>query len=114
MPDDGERWGEVCRLLEGRPHWRVEASSTPGAPPRWCFAEGGEIELAVSTDDGICVYLMDTDREVRLGTVDELAAWLDANERAADHPAEMAEVVEELVHGEFVHWGTEPRGPGRG
>ncbi len=108
MSDD-QLWHEMSALLEGRPGWRIEASSSPGAPPSWCFEHGGEVALSVSTDSGrIDVYLMDTDRDVSLASVEALAQWLDQNEEAmADNPLTVTEVVDDIVHGDIVHWGTE-------
>ncbi len=105
--NDDELWGRVSDALAVRPGWAIEASSTPGAPPAWCFGSGGEIDLCVSVDRGaITVYVMASDAEIRLADVPDVTAWLDANERAAlNDPIEAGEVVDDIVHGRITHWG---------
>lgn len=104
--DDG-LWEEVGEALQARHGWSLQASSTPGAPPSWCFGSGGEVDLSVSVDEGsIWVYVMETDQDVRLAGPNELTEWLDANEAASlNDPLEAGEVVGELFHGKFVEWG---------
>ena len=71
---------ELVDLVKGRPGWRLEPRTTPGASPLWCFVESGEIEFSVSADDGkLHLYVMATDREVVLQGADELSAWLETN-----------------------------------
>ena len=76
-------------LLGGRPGWRLEPQSTPGAPPLWCFVFNGKIEYSVSVDRGtIHLYVMDTDQEIVFANADELMAWLRSNRaEAAQEPA---------------------------
>src|ERR1700744_3500306 len=69
-------------LLIGRPGWRLEQRSTPGADPLWCFVAGGKIEFSVAVDDGgaaVRLYSMETDRELVFDSADALVAWLRAN-----------------------------------
>src|SRR3974377_2147451 len=94
MPDDEPRrtrvasrdkalWEKISRALKGRPGWGLQPSSTPGAPPAWCFGRGGENDLMVSVDDGrVYLYVMETDRDLHFDTVEDLQRWLDANEAA--------------------------------
>jgi hypothetical protein len=80
---------QVLEMLEGRPGWRLEPSSTPGLPPVWCFVFNGKIEFSVTADAGsIRLYVMDTDQELAFGNADELMAWLRSNRvEAAQEPA---------------------------
>jgi hypothetical protein len=105
---DDQLWDEVSALLGGRPHWRVEQSPTPGMPPSWCFEAHGEVDLAVSIDSGaISVYLMNQDRDVTLASIEDLRAWLDANQNAAVNESfDAGQAVDELMHGQIDKWGT--------
>ena len=68
---------ELVELLEGRPGWRLEPRSTPGAAPLWCYVTGGEIEFSVTAEDGaIHLYVMATDHELVFRDTNELTAWL--------------------------------------
>jgi hypothetical protein len=68
---------DVVDLLRGRPGWRLEPRTTPGASPVWCYVVGGEIEFSVAVEDGmIRLYMMDTDQEVVLADRGELTTWL--------------------------------------
>jgi hypothetical protein len=68
---------EVDELLRRRPGWILQAIATPGVPPVWCFGFGAGTELTVGVDgSSICVYLMNSEREVLLGSTTELVAWL--------------------------------------
>jgi hypothetical protein len=81
MSRDDDLFDEVGRLLGARGSWLLEASSTPGVPPAWCLDVEGELVLSVSVDGGaVTVYLPDIDREVAVGDLGGLTAWLDANE----------------------------------
>jgi hypothetical protein len=75
-------------LLGGRPGWRLEPLSTPGAEPLWCFVSNGKIEYSVAVDRGIIhLYVMDTDQEIVFADADELMAWLRSNRaEAAQEP----------------------------
>jgi hypothetical protein len=75
---------EIFDLLGGRPGWRLEPRSTPGATPLWCFVFGGKIEFSVTADgDAIHLYVMETDREIVFEDADELTAWLRSNRAEA-------------------------------
>ncbi len=68
---------EVLDLVNGRPGWRLEPRTTPGASPLWCFVVDGEIDLSVSVEDGaIQLYIMATDQDVVLPDSDALTAWM--------------------------------------
>jgi hypothetical protein len=105
--NDDELWDRLGEALGVRPGWAIEASSTPGAPPAWCFGSGGEIDLSASVETGaIVVYVMASDAEIEFAGVDELTTWLDANEVAAlGDPVEPGEVVDDILHGRITHWG---------
>jgi len=54
---------DVVDLLRGRPGWRLEPRTTPGASPVWCYVVGGQIEFSVAVEDGVIrLYVMDTMR----------------------------------------------------
>ncbi len=77
---------EVTSLLEGRPGWRLEPRTTPGATPLWCFVSEGEIEFSVTVDGPrICLYVMEGDEELEFGDANELTAWI------RDHRADALE-----------------------
>ncbi|MGP0030403.1 MAG: hypothetical protein ACLPVF_07845 [Acidimicrobiales bacterium] len=78
---DEELWDQVSRLVESRPGWSYEPSTTPGGPPSWCFLSGGEVEFSVSVSGGApMVYVPMDDREIPLPDLDALTAWIDRNE----------------------------------
>jgi hypothetical protein len=84
---------ELVELLEGRPGWRLEPRSTPGASPLWCFVSGGEIECSVAAEDGaIHLYVMSTDKELVFRDAAELTAWLQEHRADAfeDRPRRLA------------------------
>ena len=67
-------------LLGGRPGWRLEPRSTPGATPLWCFVAGGKIEYSVTADGtSIRLYVMETDQEIVFPDAGELTTWLRTN-----------------------------------
>ncbi len=73
----GLRHSDFFASLGGRPGWRLEPRSTPGAPPVWCFVFDGKIEFSVTVEGGaIDLYLMETDREIVLKDSEELVTWL--------------------------------------
>ena len=70
---------DLVDLVKGRPGWRLEPRTTPGASPVWCFVAKGEIEFSVSVDDGaLHLYVMATDQEFVLQSADDLSTWLEA------------------------------------
>ncbi len=80
----GPTKNELVDLFGGRPGWRLEARSTPGATPLWCFVVGGKIEFSVTRDrDTIHLYVMETDQEIVFKDADELTAWLRSNRAEA-------------------------------
>ena len=71
---------QLVDLVKGRPGWRLEPRTTPGASPVWCFVSNGEIELSVSADEGVLhLYVMATDQEFVLRATEELSSWLEAH-----------------------------------
>ncbi len=74
----GQLKNEFLDALVGRPGWRLEPRSTPGAPPIWCFVFNGKIEFSVTAEEDklIHLYLMETDREITFRDADELTSWL--------------------------------------
>ncbi len=75
---------ELVELIAGRPGWRLEPRSTPGATPVWCFVFGGKIEFSVTAGAGsIHLYVMETDREIVFKDADELMTWLRTNRAEA-------------------------------
>jgi hypothetical protein len=92
------------KLLGGRPGWRLEPRSTPGAGPLWCFVVNGKIEFSVVVDRGIIhLYVMDTDREIVFADEDELMAWLRSNRaEAAQEP--VARVTGKQRRRRFMDW----------
>lgn len=69
--------GELVDLIGGRPGWRLEPRSTPGAAPAWCFVFGGKIEFSVTADAGtIRLYVMETDEDIVFKDANELMTWL--------------------------------------
>jgi hypothetical protein len=81
VPHEVDLFDQIGRLLQRREGWHFEPSPTPGLSPSWCLDPGGEIALAVNVIDGaVCVYAPSGDREIRLGGVDDLAAWIERNE----------------------------------
>ena len=80
---------EVVDLLGGRPGWRLEPRSTPGATPLWCFVAAGKIEYSVTADGGsVRLYVMETDQEIVFKDAGQLTAWLQTNRpEALQEPA---------------------------
>jgi hypothetical protein len=85
MSSHGDRiLQEFVAYFEGRPGWRLEPSTSPGAPPLWCFVAGGKVECSVTVAGGaIRLYEMETDREVVFADVAALTAWLQVHRAAA-------------------------------
>lgn len=95
---------EVDELLRHRPGWRLQAMSTPGLPPQWCFGSGGQADLSIAIDgDSISVYVVEQDRDVALGGPEGLVAWLKANKpEAFKDPKESA--GGKLKRGRLFDW----------
>jgi hypothetical protein len=82
---------DFLELLGGRPGWRSEPRSTPGATPLWCFVVNGRIEFSVTADpESVRLYVMETDQEIVFDDGDGLMAWLRTNR---------AEAVQDPVQG---------------
>src|SRR6516165_1703887 len=61
--DDARK--QIVELLQGRPGWRLEPRTTPGASPLWCFLAEGKVVFSVTAEGAsIHLYEMDSDREV--------------------------------------------------
>jgi len=103
---DNQLWDEVSRVLKPRPGWSLQVGSSPGAPPAWCFGSGGEVDLTVTVDRGaIVLYVQETDKDIGFETIEDLTAWLDANEATAlDVAPQAGEIVDDLKHGRYLRW----------
>ena len=78
-PDDA-MFEQVGGLLESRPGWHLEPSTTPGAAPSWCLVADGEILLSVGVDRGrVVVFVPAEDAEHVLGGLNALIPWLERN-----------------------------------
>ncbi len=78
---------DVDELLRRLPGWTLQAIATPGAPPVWSFGSGGHTELTVAVDRAsICVYLMKSEREVKLGSMNEFVGWLQDRQAESTPP----------------------------
>jgi hypothetical protein len=74
----------MTELVHGRPGWRLEPRTTPGASPLWCFVVDGEVEFSVTAEDGLIrMYIMATDRELLFRNADELTMWLQVHRQDA-------------------------------
>jgi hypothetical protein len=68
---------QIVELFQGRPGWRLEPRTTPGASPLWCFVVDGHVEFSVTAEGGaIRLYVMDSDQEMVFADADALVAWL--------------------------------------
>jgi len=77
MSDDDQGFDQVGRMLQDRPGWRYEPSTTPGAPPSWCLDVHGEIVLSATVIDGVhSVYLPEADKEIDFDSRESLLAWI--------------------------------------
>ena len=76
--DDARK--QIVELLQGRPGWRLEPRTTPGASPLWCFVAEGKVVFSVTAEGGsVRLYEMDLDRELVFGGIAELTTWLRSN-----------------------------------
>ncbi|HEY6427137.1 MAG TPA: hypothetical protein VIX84_07870 [Acidimicrobiales bacterium] len=70
---------QIAELFEGRPGWRLEPRTTPGATPLWCFVADGKVVFSVTAEGGsVRLYDMGSDRETVFADVHELTSWLRA------------------------------------
>jgi hypothetical protein len=68
---------QIVELLQGRPGWRLEPRTTPGASPLWCFVAEGKVVFSVTAEGGsVRLYEMDADRELVFHGIAELTTWL--------------------------------------
>jgi hypothetical protein len=75
---------QIVEILEGRPGWRLEPRTTPGATPLWCFVDQGVIEFSVTAEkDRVRLYVMATDEEIVFGNAEQLTTWLQTHRPAA-------------------------------
>jgi hypothetical protein len=96
---------DLVQLLGGRPGWRLEPSSTPGAGSQWCFVVNGKIEFSVSVDRGaIRLYVMETDRDVVFPDADAMMAWLRSNRAEAAREPVAAPTLKQRRK-RFTDWG---------
>jgi hypothetical protein len=83
---------QLVDLLRGRPGWRLEPRTTPGATPLWCFVANGRVVYSVAAEDGLIrLYIMESDEEVAFRDVNGLTAFLqehrpEAMQDAPDQP----------------------------
>lgn len=84
MSIDDELFDQVGLILENRPGWRYEPSTTPGAHPSWCLDPDGErlphgeFPLSVTVIDGVhSVYLPTQDQEIDFDDREQLIARID-------------------------------------
>ena len=103
---------DVDEMLQGREHWSLQPSSSPGMPAQWCMLSGPQIELSVTVDRGaVVVYVMDRNTEVFLEDAAALSAWLHANEELfLGRPSMAAALFDDLLTGRIDEWGRQ--GPG--
>jgi hypothetical protein len=105
MARGGDARKQIVELFQGRPGWRLEPRTTPGASPLWCFVDQGKVVFSVTSEGtSIHLYEMDSDREVVFAGVDELTMWLqtyrsDALQEAAQRPDGKTRVKK------FFEWG---------
>jgi hypothetical protein len=68
-------------LTESHSGWTFEPSTSPGGPPSWCLDPDGEVTVSVTVIDGvISLYLPAEDHEIRFADIDQLTAWIRANQ----------------------------------
>ena len=103
-PGGGPTTNDILELLGGRPGWRLEPRSTPGAPPLWCFVANGRIEFSVTADrQSVRLYVMETDQEIVFDDGNGLMAWLRANRaEAVQEPVQRGERKSRLRR--FTEW----------
>ncbi len=104
MRADDDLREEIAQLLRRRPGWTLQAVSTPGAPPVWCFGSASTNELSVTSANGaIDVYVVDMDQNVTLGTLGQLVTWLRTYKAdALQDPKEG--VIDGLKERRFFRW----------
>ncbi|HVX22324.1 MAG TPA: hypothetical protein VHB02_13315 [Acidimicrobiales bacterium] len=104
MAGDDRLWKQVAKALRGRPGWTFQATATPGAPPVWCYTDGGAVELSVAVDSGaVRIYLESTDQDVVVADAAQLVDWLAANAAAALRDPK-AGLLQRARGGRFFSW----------
>lgn len=100
---------QVDRVMGGRPTWRLEPQSSPGAPDLWCFGPGVDPELAVDVGPrAITLTLLDQNIGFAFADGDALASWLDANEPLFLERASLPpETYRHLLDGRIAQWRAE-------
>jgi hypothetical protein len=99
--DDDLLRKQVDELLRHRPGWSLQVTASPGEPPFWSFGSRSGTDMTVEVHRGsICVYLMNSEREVELGTTSDLATWLQ------DHDPESMQQPQapNAKRGRFFRW----------
>ena len=102
--DEEELWNQLDQLLERRPGWRFQGTATPGEPPVWTFGARSEIDLFVTVDEGsIHIYDEPSEREVRLGSTEDLVAWLNTQKPGSLQP-QKGKVDARRKRASFFRW----------
>ncbi|HSZ36461.1 MAG TPA: hypothetical protein VK773_05160 [Acidimicrobiales bacterium] len=95
---------ELADLLGGLDGWRLEARTTPGASPLWCFLSDGKIEYSVSVEGkAVVLYVMDTDEEMTFPDSNALRAWLSEHRPDAVRQAQPRPEIKKRARG-FFEW----------
>jgi hypothetical protein len=95
----------MVELLQGRPGWRLEPRTTPGATPLWCFVADGKVEFSVNAEGGAFrLYVMDADQELVFEDLDGLLAWLRTYRADALQPVPLRPDGKARVK-KFFEWG---------
>ena len=96
---------ELVDLLRGRPGWRLEPRTTPGATPLWCFVANGRVVYSVSAEGGmIRLYVMESDDEVAFRDTSGLTAWLQEHRPEAMQEAPVRPNGKKRAR-KFFEWG---------
>lgn len=85
-PDDQPAWRALWDALHDRPHWRLEPpEEIHPSGPAWFFGPPPRTgHLALSIENGQYVlYRADTESTTRFNSLNDVLAWLSANE--AEH-----------------------------
>jgi hypothetical protein len=96
---------QLVDLLRGRPGWRLEPRTTPGATPLWCFVANGRVVYSVRAEGGVIrLYIMESDEEVAFRDVNGLTAFLQ------EHRPEAMQDAPDQLKGKkrakkFFEWG---------
>lgn len=92
-------------LLRGRPGWRLEPRTTPGATPLWCFVANGRVEYSVTAEGGLIrLYVMESDQEVAFVDAGGLTAWLQEHRPEAMQEVPVRPDGKRRVKKKFFEW----------